>query len=539
MVRSRKKKILVWIAIVVALVLVVVLTVRVVNKRYLFFEGRALPRNSEQLDLRDMELTLEQYEQLKAELTGCNIRWMIPMGEDLYDSAATVISVSSVDMQYFPMYMLFDNLQRIYAEKSEDYDALQELQRKLPDCTVSWLVHMGSGTFAPESKELMLNGTGVTAQELLEELTVFSDVSYVEITDTAFSAQEQLALLEKYPEISFVWNVEVFGKTWLNTDTGISYAGEPVDVQALAAAAPLLPNVSSIDLSGCGCTTEELLAIQAAYDAEITSELELYGVIFDTKATELDFSDIPMNGVSEVEKMLPLMPELQKVVMCNCGISSEDMDALWKRHPEVRFVWSVQIGRVTLRTDCTNFTGPKHGYLQNLTSSDHFKDPNDRLFDKDIKELKYCVDMVCLDLGHMGISDYSFLQYMPKLKYLILVDTIGTDFSALKELKELIYLELFLTDFKDTEVLLSLTALEDLNIAYTDVSEIEHLKQMTWLKRLWATHSKLSFDQCRELQKYIPNTKIDCTAEHATANQWRRSKNYYDMRDYLGMYYLD
>lgn len=537
--RTRKKKLLIWIAVVAVLLLVAALAVRWIHNRYFFFEGRGFERSSEQIDLRDMELTLEQYELLKSELPGCNIRWMIPIGEDLYDSAATTISVNSVKSQNISLYMLFDDLQRIDAEQSEDYDALQELQSALPDCTVSWRVHIGSGAFAPETKELVLNGTGATAREMLQKLSVFSGLTHVEIMDVTFSAEEQTALTEKYPEISFVWNVEVSGKTWRNTETSLSYVDAQVDATALAAAANRLPNVTSIDLTGCGCTTEELLLIQSAYNAEITSELELYGVTFDTKATELDFSDIPMDNVSEVEKMLPLLTELQKVVMCNCGIPSEEMDALWKRNPDVRFIWSVKIGKATIRTDCTNFTPPKHGYMANGKIVDHFKDKYNRLFDEDVKELKYCVDMVCLDLGHMGISDYSFLQYMPKLKYLILADTIGTDFSYLKDLKELVFLELFLTDFKDTEVLLSLTSLEDLNIAYTDVSDIEHFKQMPWLKRLWATYSKLNYKQCRELQKYIPDTEIDCDAEHATANNWRKSKNYYDMRDYLGMYYLD
>lgn len=102
----------------------------------------------------------------------------------------------------------------------------------------------------------------------------------------------------------------------------------------------------------------------------------------------------------------------------------------------------------------------------------------------------------------------------------------------------LVLLELFLTDFKDTEVLMSLTSLEDLNIAPTKVDDITFLKQMPWLKRLWLSHSGITHEQCVELQKHLPNTRVDRTAEHPTANDWRKAKNYYDMRDYLGMHYL-
>ena len=537
--RSVYRKILVWIALITAAVLLAFFVINGIHNRYYFFEDRALLRSSEELDLRDMELTQEQYELLKADLPGCNIRWMIPIGDSICDSAASILRISSIESEQIPMYMFFDDLRTIYAEDCKDYDALMELQRMLPNCEIIWRVHMGNGSFGPDTKELYLNGFGVTAAELMEKLTRFTGLKQVEITDVTFSAEEQVALIEAYSNSAFLWNVEVSGKTWLNTETELSYAGIPVDVEALVSAASRLPNVSSIDLSGCGCTTEELLQIREAYDAEITGELELYGISFDTKTTELYFNDIAMEDVSAVEQILPLMPNLQKVEMCNCGISSEEMDALWKRNPQVRFIWSVQIGRITLRTDCTEFTGPKHGYLANAKIADPFQDRGNRLFDEDCKEFKYCVDMVCLDLGHMGIRDYSFIQYMPKLKYLILADTIGTDFSYLKDLKELVFLELFLTDFKDTEVLLSLTALEDLNIAFTDVDDITFLKQMTWLQRLWVSYSQLSYKQCRELQDALPDTKVDYTASHSTGNHWRDSKNYYEMRDYLGMYYLE
>ena len=45
---------------------------------------------------------------------------------------------------------------------------------------------------------------------------------------------------------------------------------------------------------------------------------------------------------------------LEKVVMCNCGVSNEDMDALNKKYEDVRFVWSVRFSIWTLRTDATN-----------------------------------------------------------------------------------------------------------------------------------------------------------------------------------------
>ena len=114
--RSVYRKILVWVAIIAAAALLILFARKGINHRYFFYEGRTILRSSEEIDLRDMELTLEQYEQLKAELPGCTIRWMIPIGDSIYDSAATVLRISSLEAEHIPMYMYFDDLQRIYAE---------------------------------------------------------------------------------------------------------------------------------------------------------------------------------------------------------------------------------------------------------------------------------------------------------------------------------------------------------------------------------------------------------------------------------------
>jgi hypothetical protein len=127
---------------------------------------------------------------------------------------------------------------------------------------------------------------------------------------------------------------------------------------------------------------------------------------------------------------------------------------------------------------------------------------------------------------------------MTQMKYLMLVDTIGKDFSFLQYMPELIYLELFLTDFSQPEYLVGLTNLKDLNIAFTDVSDITYLKQMTWLERLWISHTKISYSDYLILKEALPNTKVDYTAPTATEHGWRSGYLYFEMRDYLGMYYL-
>lgn len=534
-----RKRTLLWIVLPIMLIALLAAAYLTVDALFIFHRGRVIYRYDPEVDLRDMEMSVEEYTSLEAALPDCHILWMIPVGDTYYDSTMSEIVVDSIALQDIPLFLLFDDLRRIDAIDATCYPELIALCDLLPDCEIDWAVHIGTGAFSPASRVLKLAGVRTNAAELTEKLSLFPNLTQVEITDISLTKIEQQELQEKFPSVSFVWSVNVSGKVFLNTVDSMSFKGETVDIDDILNAAVLFPSVETINLSGCGCSVDALLAVQQAYGATVYSELSLYDVTFTTDATELYFNDIPMESVAAVEQILPLLPNLKKVEMCNCGISSEEMDALWKRHPEVRFIWSVKIGRATLRTDCTNFIGMKHGYWVNGNIADPYKDAKNRLFDKDCVEFKYCVDMVCLDLGHMGITDYSFLEYMPNLKYLILVDTHGTDFSPLAKLYELIFLEIFMTDFNQPEILLNLKKLEDVNLGYTLVSDPEFLMQMTWLKRLWVPSTKMTWDECLALKAALPNTQVDYSADHSTGNGWRKSKNYYDMRDWLGVEYAD
>jgi len=475
-----------------------------------------------------MDLTVEEYQMLSRELPQCHILWMIPIGDARYDCTATEIVVDTVKQEDIALYAYFDNLKRVDAADAICYQELMALQAALPACKVDWAVHMGNRAFSPASEALNLNGTGTTVAELSEKLSLFPQLKEVEITDTLLSPEEKRSILKEYPSVSFLWQVEVSGKQFLNTATALSFEGQAVDMASLLEAAEFLPEVAAIDLCGSGCTVEELLSIQQTYDAAVSSELNLYGVAFDTDTTELYFNDIPMESVAQVERILPLLPQLTKVEMCNCGISSEEMDALRKRNPEVDFVWIIRVGQGTIRTDIKAFIPFKLGH-----------DIDHPLTDKDCTELKYCQDLVCLDLGHMRMKDISFLQYMPHMQYLVLGDTPVQDFSALQYLNELIYLEIFNTRFVDHELLLGMTKLEDLNIGYTPATNVDVLKQMTWLKRLWLPSTQISQADYQILLDSLPDTQVVRFVAHSTAGGWRDNDNYRAMRDLLGMYYMD
>ena len=531
--KKKKSRILLWLLPLLVAVGLAAGGIALVNSLYLPFQGKWIRRDCERVDLRSLEITLEEYEQLKTELPGCVIRWNIPIGDQLFDSRAGEITLTGLEEGDFPMFRYFEDLQKINAEGLDCYETLLALESYLPECRIDWGVRVGDAMVDTTLENLDFTGTGATAEELMEKLSRFSALKQVEYWDFAGTPEERQTLREAYPEITFLWNVEASGKTWSVADTHLSYAGEPVDAQALAASAVELTKVEEIDLTGSGCTIEELLLIQEGYpNALIKSEISLFGQDFSTETETLDLSGIKMESTAELEQILPLMQKLTWVDMCDCGISNEDMDALNKNYPETRFVWKVTFSVYTLRTDATFFCAsdlPSNGYVAI------------KMTDEQLEPLKYCEDLIALDLGHMRYTDLSFLENMPKLQFLILVEARFTDITPIGTLKDLVYLEIFMNTIDDLSPLLNCPNLKHLNIGYTSGFDTSVLKQFTGLERLWFPGNTMSEAEIEELKAALPNTQCHLPAgdpDGSTGNGWREADIYFEMRDIFSMHYM-
>ena len=265
------------------------------------------------------------------------------------------------------------------------------------------------------------------------------------------------------------------------------------------------------------------LPFWSGYVSAAESTVTLFGQEFDSSAEFLDLSGIGMEDTAELETALPSFPNLKQVDMIDCGISNEEMEALNQRHPGIKFVWTLQIQGIKLRTDATSFMPTKHGY---------------RVFDSDCALLKYCHDLECIDLGHMPIYNCDFLYGTPHVKYLILADTAVSDATPIGFLTELEFLELFMTKVTDYTPLLNCTSLKDLNLSFSPSYDNSPLFQMFWLDRLWLVGSSLSWADQKELRETLPNTVIVVHSDASTKQAWRNSPRYYAQRDIFEMPYF-
>jgi len=478
----------------------------------------------ETVDARGCDLSTEQYEWLRREMPQTRVAWDVPFQGARYSTDTQKITITSLtsgdvrQLEYLP------ELRSVDAWDCEDYAQLLELQQRRPRCKVFYDVPISGKNWDCDVTELQLEDADLA--EMAQMLRYLPNVHTIHLTGALPEMERLQAFFEEYPTVAFSWQVDV-GEAVLELDAvSMDLSGFPQEsVAQIERMIPYLPALQQVNLVGSGIPAGELLELSQRHpEIQFLFEVDICGVTLRSDAREIDLSGITMADTSEVEALLPCFRNLQKVIMCNCGISSQEMDALGQRHPEIRFVWSVNLGGLEVRTDATYFIPTK--YDVDVT-------------DADLKELRYCVDMICVDVGHMhGVRSCEWAAYMPNLKYLILADTGVRDITPLTGLKKLVFLELFLTGVQDYSPLLTCTALEDLNLCRT-YGNPEPVTRITWLKRLWWAGNWTAKVRYGEIfAENIPGCEFNFDTESSTGEGWRKGKNYYDMRDLLGMSYM-
>ena len=500
---------------------------------YGVFSGRVIPRRADVIDLRGSAVSVQKAEALAAEHPGKTVLWDVPLSGGSRPSDAEDLEITALSLSDIPLFSCFPNLKSVDASGCADYEALLALRAACPTLELTAFVSVGGKAVPMDAQRAVLRAD-TPLEELLDKLPFLPDLYRVSFAGGAVSYETQDALAAAFPGISFRWDVELLGRTASSAAKELSFAGSSLserDVHTLCENLFRFPSLERIDLTGCGLTAEQIKAVRAASGAAGLYELTLFGRTVSTDASELYFSGIRMglSDVAVIEDALGEFPLLEKVVMCDCGISNEDMAALNDRHENVRFVWRVYFSGFSLRTDDTNFIAAR---VRN----------DFPIYSNDLEVLKYCPDLQALDLGHKNITSLDFLRYVPHLKYLIIVENDVNDITPIGELQELTYLEMFWTKCEDISPLQNCKALTDLNISYIycrPAKCLETLVNMPQLERLWYCGNNLDAGQLEELQAALPDTEMYLAAHgEPTGSTWREHPHYFEMRDFFGMYYM-
>ena len=397
----------------------------------------------------------------------------------------------------------------------------ETLKTMFPQAEILWDIPF-QGTYYPMDTDA-LDVTALTDEDLadLGYFTELKTVSGVNCPDYAVLH----TLRTTRTDLEVIYTVPAAGTRYDYDVKELELPG--MEAAALMEVLPYFTELEAVTLTLPLAPAEEVLALREAFpEVAFSWQLELAGMIVDECTETLDLTGIPMT-VEEMDAVLPYLVSLTYVDMTDCGIENEEMDALNRRYENVKIVWTVTLPRgFRIRTDATHFMPVNYNYYPR---------------DNDLDNLRYCTDMIAIDVGHRRITNIDFVAYMPHLQFLLMCETAVRDLTPLTGLTELIYLELFMNSFEDLSPLVTLTALQDLNLHYV-TGDPEIIAQMTWLKNLWWNHlseKKLTAEQQQMLRDAIPECNFNFTAPGSTEGGWRKLPNYYAQRDIFGVEYMN
>ena len=248
------------------------------------------------------------------------------------------------------------------------------------------------GTFEIYGQTVLENETALDLRDVRLDASVFDQLALlpelreVDMHDQDLSAEERIALAERFPDVAFGWSVR--------------YGDE-------------------------------------VYDSSVTE--------LDLSNRKLKEEDLP-----ELKDVCAQLPNLEKLIVCDCGLSNEQLAKFREEMKDIaKVVWRVYLGKWSLRTDAVAFSVLIFHYdYKRMTSNDIqvLKYCTDlRALDlghQAITDLSvigdYLPELRLLILADNRISDISPLAKLTHLHYLELFVNRIHDISPLAGLTELV-----------------------------------------------------------------------------------------------------
>lgn len=445
----------------------------------------------------------------------------IDLGPVRYRLDITELDLSHRPANYLNLLPEFTNLKKLDLRGTGlTVDEFEQLHSQLPQCEILWELPFQGNLYSMDTEEIELSTLSQRDRILLSYLPNLTHVDASQCDD--FQQLDQLR--RDLPGLSMDYYVPICGKYYRYDSMTLDLS--QADPAELISMLPYLPRLQKVMLLNPKASGEALLELQETYpQIDFSWYLTFKGIEIENTVTTLDLSGIPLT-VEEAEKLIAYLPNLTYLDLSDCGISNEEMDALNRRHENIQIVWAVYLsGWFRVKTDITTFMPVKYDYYPRGDG---------------LRDLRYCTELIAIDVGHMNITNCDFVSSMPHLQYLILADTPIQDLTPLTGLKELIYLEIFMTGVTDYSPLLTCTALQDLNLCLTH-GKADVVMQMTWLKNLWWCKSAgyhFNYNERQAIRDALSSTNCNLEYGPSTARGWRDLPNYFAQRDLFGMPYM-
>lgn len=439
---------------------------------HIFIQGDAYPLSATEIDLRDKALTTGEFDEIQAQLPQCRILWNVPFQGSSYSSDSTSLQVSKLSQADLELiYTYFPSITTLDASACEDYALLAQFRQDKPQCKVTYTIGLGGKSFDPDSTGLTLAVGDYSYDTLMENLTYLTQVKSITLKTPELSLEQIDALKTAYETVEFHCTVALLGQEYDNETTELNLSAlQSADVAATAEKLAMLPKLEKVELMDAdgksALTKEDVKALMdAAPQVVFNYTFDFYGETVSTASEEVVVKNkqIGDDNESEVRLTLDLLTNCKRFVLDNCKLSNEVMAKIREDYRDrTKVVWRVWFGKGS-----------------SLTDVDLLRVVGD-LLDSNCKDLIYCEDVVCMDLGHNEwLTDTSYIAGMVNLEICVMSGSPIKDLTPFANCKKLKFLEIAFCEYlEDAAPLAQCESLEMLNISNTHITDLTPLDDL-------------------------------------------------------------
>lgn len=537
------KKTLVTILIVVLLVLALgvagFIGFQWYRANHVFVDGDAYEITTQSLDLTEEDISIDYYEELRAKLPHCEIRWMVPFHGGKYANDTESLAVSDLsleDVEFLGKY--FPNLKTLDASQCDAYEVLEVAEATLTNCELTYYVNLGHPGQTPhyqaeylelEFAELLAGEADYDFDTLMKNLVYLPELKTLKLEKVAYSLEQVQSLKEAYPEVEILATVEVFGQEYDMEITELDLSGMTgEDAVIVVEQLKKLPNLAHVNLTpenGIGALSLEdvKLLMEAVPGVTFDFAFDFYGTKLSTADEEVHIKNTKIGdeGEQTIRNALDLLKNCKRFVLENCQISNEVMAKLREDYRDrTKVVWRVSYGKGSTLTDAEIIRAVYD------------------LVDTNCNNLVYCEDARFMDIGHNEWLDAcEFVSGMKSLEYVIISGAPIKDLTPFQNCKNLKVLEAAFCEYiYSVEPLRHCTSLERLNISYTHVTDLSPLDDLNLanLCAMYYPKSRVPQEEQDRFRALKPNCQINFVGSQPYGNVWRYDEN----GDFLPWYNL-
>ena len=502
------------------------------RNNHVFVEEDVYPIDTLNLDLTEQDISLDYYEELRAKLPDCEIRWMVPFHGGKYANDTETLTVSELtleDVEFIAEY--FPDLKKLDASQCDDYDMLAVAEATMTHCEVVYDVDLSAVSIDHNAASLETGfGEEADFEKLMTNLVYLPQLKTLTLRDSVLTLEQVESLRETYPDIDIRATVEVYGLEYdLETTTELDLSGiTGNDVLTVAEQIKKLPNLTHVNLNpenGIGALSKEDVKglMEAVPNVVFDFTFDFYGEMLSTADEEVHIKNkkIGDEGEQEVRLALDLLKNCKRFVLEYCGLSNDTMAKIREdyRH-QTKVVWRVYYGNGTTMTDAEVIRAVYE------------------LVDDNCHNLVYCEDARFMDIGHNEYLDAcDFVSGMKSLEYVIISGAPIKSLEPFRNCKNLKLLEAAFCEYiTDVSPLADCPNLQMLNISNTHVTDLSPLDNLP-LTHLCVRNNPSG--RCRlsqEEQDRVMEQHPDCWISFAGAQPygvgWRYGENELDPLDH-------